>query len=765
MAHHKRYLGLFGLLILAAACQSEPGGSSGPGGSGANSNDFKVEQREGQSTLSVGSAVVRTTRAKVDGAALVKMQGTKAQTQVLSWNETVSGETTPYYAIQDARGWHPAKSTSYDVILRHRRFDPTQEVQSPSLGNAASSKLHIVQYVSQPIEEYRSAIKAAGGQVHQYMHGNAQLVRADSEAIARISALPFVRAVTPMTAADRTDDGLAVTRSFGGSVRVNVVMVDPKADRAVLADHIRALGGKILVNGEGILIEAEVPRSQVGALTQLDQVLWVEQGTAIEEDFENARIQGGANYLDALPDADPAFPDYTGIGIRGHIMEGINPTHPDFKAVQVGEQSIRTTPIWYPNNDDAKKSDSHGHQTFGIVFSDGLGNAKAHGILPNGQGYYTNYNILFNTAIGDRAKLVGELIDQHKVMFQTASWGYNRTRIYDARSAEMDALILQHDIPITQSQSNAGNQDSRPQAWAKNIISIGAVYHQGTVDPADDKWNAGGSTGPAQDGRIKPELCAYYDQTTTATVNGGYGTFGGTSGATPMVAGYVGLTIELWTNGAFGNELIPRAEGEDTASYRFKNRPHAQTTKALLVNSATPYPFEGETHDLTRTHQGWGFPDMKSLYGRRSNILVVNESDVLQNLQTKEYRRTVEAGATDFRATLAYADKEATVPTTAGTPHRINNLDLKVTAPDGTIYWGNNGLKVGNTSTPGGEHNVLDTVENVIVANPAAGEWIIEVIADEVNADTHAETPETDADYALVVSNGAPPPPTVAPKK
>ncbi|WP_394837695.1 S8 family serine peptidase [Pendulispora rubella] len=763
MAHRKAYLGLFGLLVLAAACQSEPGSSSG---SGANSNDFKVEQREGQSTLTVGSAVVRTTQAKVDGASLVKMQGAKAQTQVLSWNETISGETVPYYAIQDARGWHAAKKTSYDVVLRNRRFDPTQEIQSPSLGNAASSKLHIVQYVSQPIEEYRSAIKAAGGQVHQYMHGNAQLVRADSEAIGKISALPFVRAVTPLNATDKTDDAFAAARSFGGSVRVNVVMVDPKNDRAVLADHIRALGGKVIINGEGLLIEAEVARSQLGALSQFDQVLWVEPSSSIEEDFENARIQGGANYLAALPPTLPDIPNYTGVGINGHIMEGITPTHNDFKA-----NDYRVVPSAYPDTPEAKASDSHGHQTFGIVFSDGIGNPAAHGILPNGQGYYTNYNgTVFDpdpTHVGDRAALVKQLIAERKVMFQTASWGYNRTRIYDAKSAEMDALILEHDIPITQSQSNAGNQDSRPQAWAKNIISVGAVYHQGTVDPSDDKWNRGGSTGPAQDGRIKPELCAYYDQTTTATSTSStsYGTFGGTSGATPMVAGFVGLTIELWTNGAFGNELIPREEGENIASFRFKNRPHAQTTKALLVNSASPYPFTGETHDLTRTHQGWGFPDVKGLYERRTNILVVNESDVLQNLQTKEYRRTVEAGATDFRATLAYADKEATVPTSTGVPHRINNLDLKVTAPDGTVYWGNNGLKVGNVSTAGGEHNVLDTVENVIVPNPAAGEWIVEVIGDEVIADTHSETPEVDADYALVVSNGAPPPPAAAPKK
>ena len=53
---------------------------------------------------------------------------------------------------------------------------------------------------------------------------------------------------------------------------------------------------------------------------------------------------------------------------------------------------------------------------------------------------------------------------------------------------------------------------------------------------------------------------------------------------------------------------MPRAAGEDVASYRFKNRPHFTTTKALLIHTAKQYKFEGENHDLTRTHQGWGFP-------------------------------------------------------------------------------------------------------------------------------------------------------------
>ena len=40
---------------------------------------------------------------------------------------------------------------------------------------------------------------------------------------------------------------------------------------------------------------------------------------------------------------------------------------------------------------------------------------------------------------------------------------------YTTISAEMDDLLFIYDIAIAQSQSNAGNRSSRPQAWAKNV--------------------------------------------------------------------------------------------------------------------------------------------------------------------------------------------------------------------------------------------------------------------------------------------------------
>jgi hypothetical protein len=308
----------------------------------------------------------------------------------------------------------------------------------------------------------------------------------------------------------------------------------------------------------------------------------------------------------------------------------------------------------------------------------------------------------------------------------------------------MDEIIFDHDLPITQSQSNAGNQDSRPQAWAKNIISVGALKHYDNADPSDDRWDYGGSIGPAKDGRIKPDLCAYYDKILTTAPTGYTPSFGGTSGATPIVAGHVGLSLEMWTDGLFGNKL------KGPKSDRFANRPHFTTTKAMLINTARQYRFEGKDHDATRVHQGWGFPDLKAMYELRDSILVVNEDHVLKNLETKEYVVEVAEKTPELKVTMVFADPAPSLPATVTA---VNNLNLKVTAPDGkTFYWGNNGLLEGNYSKSGGEANKIDTVENVFVKDPVAGQWKVEVTAAELNADSHVETKEVDADYALVVS-------------
>src|SRR5262249_34676466 len=155
--------------------------------------------------------------------------------------------------------------------------------------------------------------------------------------------------------------------------------------------------------------------------------------------------------------------------------------------------------------------------------------------------------------------------------------------------------------------------------------------------------------------------------------------FNGTSSATPIVAGHVGLIQQMFTDGLFGNPLPLPA----TAANRFQNKPHMSTSKALLCNTAAQYTFSGTTANLTRVHQGGGFPSLQRVYDNRNKLLVVDEYEVLQQGQTRSYLVWIAPGTAEFRATMVYADPEAQANASI---HRVNNLDLKVVRlADGTF--------------------------------------------------------------------------------
>ncbi|HRX86251.1 MAG TPA: hypothetical protein P5572_14620, partial [Phycisphaerae bacterium] len=260
-------------------------------------------------------------------------------------------------------------------------------------------------------------------------------------------------------------------------------------------------------------------------------------------------------------------------------------------------------------------------------------------------------------------------------------------------------------------------------------------------------WGGAGTIGPTADGRIKPDLCFWYDSIRTTYPTSTYtNSFGGTSAACPETAGHFGLFFQMWKDGIFGNPV--------SGGTVFQERPHSSTARAVMINTASQYPFSGTGADLTRVHQGWGRPDVANLYDLRDNLFVVDETDVLAEFQTRRYSTLITPGQPHndiLKATLTYNDLAGI--TNAG-QHRVNDMTLKVTSPSGTVYYGNNGLLAGNWSTPGGSPNTIDTVENVFIQNPEQGLWSIDVTAAEINQDGHVETGALDMDYALVVSGG-----------
>ena len=693
---------------------------------------LRVERAEQGSVLALdGETPFHTTPARVRDPRLIRLPSTG--TRLVLWSEEQAGAVRPFYAIgKNGTAVGPVKPTSYDLRMLHQRFDPLEYTPSlqPKLAAPPNSNLYIVQFVTQPLQEFRDEIRGLGGTVHSFLANHAQIVKMDPAARDDVEALPYVRWVGPYHRADRMEAFLVERAekadAFYPLLRYNILVFE-EAGKASVAQRIAAMGAQVDRPEAGKhLVEATLTPEQLFEVAGWDEVQFIDRWSPMETDMDIVRDMGGANYVETVA-------GYTGQGVRGEMFDtGFSLVHPDFAAHPLIEHG---GPV---GNDD------HGTATAGVIFGDGTGDARARGLMPDGQAIVADHNNI-GISGGTRYQHTAELRESpYFAVFQTSSVGNARTFNYTSLSAEHDTILFDWDVLHCQSQSNSGNQDSRPQAWAKNVVSGGAVEHFDTLTRDDDCWSCGsGSIGPAADGRIKPDLSFFYDATfTTYTFGTGYGEFGGTSGATPTICGHFGLFFQMWADGIFGNDVDPQATV-------FENRPHMTTAKAFMINTADQYPFTGTTDDLTRVHQGWGTPSVKTLYDMRDDISFIDETEILGNLESIAYVATVDPGTPAMRLTMTYADP-------AGNPaaaiHRVNDLTLKVTSPSLVTYWGNNGLLDGNWSTPGGVANTIDTVENVFVENPEAGIWTVEVFADEIVQDGHVETPELDADFALVVS-------------
>lgn len=253
-----------------------------------------------------------------------------------------------------------------------------------------------------------------------------------------------------------------------------------------------------------------------------------------------------------------------------------------------------------------------------------------------------------------------------------------------------------------------------------------------TGDPG--QMAAFSSRGPTDDGRIKPDVVApgswvlsgYSDRyqqqydtavnpVTGAPQNDGYGFplnddykyFSGTSMSNPLAA---------------GGAVVVR----DYYRKRHAADASAALVKGTLVNSAADLPDEnGDGADdndfpVPNMHEGWGLVDLDRATAGTARF--VDETGAgLGTGGVAEIRHTVAAGK-PLKVTMAYSDKEAAV-TAAVT--LVNDLDLEVVSPSGAVHRGN--VFAGGWSTTGGAADRRNNLENVFVAAPEAGEWVVRV--------------------------------------
>lgn len=320
------------------------------------------------------------------------------------------------------------------------------------------------------------------------------------------------------------------------------------------------------------------------------------------------------------------------------------------------------------------------------------------------------------------------------------------TANYTAAARDIDAFVYSHpDMLVLFNTGNNGNTGWAPASslsapgCAKNTIQVGGTRMPGTND---DYLSTFTLLGPSRDGRIKPDLVGPAivlagDAHVIVANSCNTTTQAGTSWSSPTIAGAALLVRQYYTDGYYPT-------GMATASNALT--PSAALLKATLIASArrvpNKYNAQGQvvpTDPVPSYEQGFGFPVLDDALYFPGDVSKLRALDVAPGLAAGEsYTTTVMANpGTRLKAVLVWTDPPG-IPRNDATPQLVNDLDLQVTAPDGTSMWGNESLHPGQPDR-------VNNVEAVSIDAPMAGKYTINVTAPRISSGMRQP-------YALVIT-------------
>tara|TARA_Y100001980_G_C14556774_1_gene350178 strand:+ start:4815 stop:9353 length:4539 start_codon:yes stop_codon:yes gene_type:complete len=257
---------------------------------------------------------------------------------------------------------------------------------------------------------------------------------------------------------------------------------------------------------------------------------------------------------------------------------------------------------------------------------------------------------------------------------------------------------------------NSGTVNS--PGTAKNPITVG--MHQSRYGSAPNTIMSGSSRGPTDDDRIKPDVLApggyvrscksqeAQDDGTSTWDNQYYMEYTGTSMATPNTAGAAALVREYLT------EVAQRPS------------PQGALMKAMLILGAQDIG----TRNIPNNDEGWGRINLQnSIAPSGGRGIWVDDRSRLSNSGTSiEYNLNVTSPGSPFKVVLAWSDH---LGSRFSSKQLVNDLNLEVEAPDGTIYLGN--VFQNGRSISGGNADDTNNVEVILVDNAQTGLWKITV--------------------------------------
>ena len=634
-------------------------------------------------------------------------------------------------------------------------------------------------------DDTRKLLTDAGAIVRGFFPNNAVLAELTPAALAALENVPQVQAASEFLPADKMQPFLAsLFGAYPGEaeIRVTIQTLAPE-DAAPVAILVRKAGGAVEGAHAGTrwgMVRAVLPLGAARGLAARGEVQWIEESPPIQHRNDKAAIPAHLNATNAWHTWG-----LTGKGqVVGHADSGLDTgklatMHPDFQG-RIRALIARSRP------GDPSDLNGHGTHTAGSI----LGSGAASGGLYRGIAWEAE--LVHQSVVNALGQFTGLPVDlypfyaesyDHGARIHSDSWGASTYGYYDYDCRITDLFAWEHpDFLAVFAAGNDGtdsNSDGRVDAGAigspataKNVLAVGAsendrapgsggysnyswgflwssrfranpimndyLSYSATTAPTYLQGMAGfSSRGPTDDNRIKPDVVAPgTDIISTRSAlgtaqwgalsgNSRYCFNGGTSMSTPLTAGLAALARQYCV---------------ERASF---TTPSAALVKAVLTGGArslAPGQYgTGSAQEIPfaspNSVEGWGQPDIgEAVHPTGGRMVRLHDHIGPPAGATNTFDVVVAVAGLPLDIALCWTDH----PPTAGAGiTRVNDFDLLVVAPDGTLHYPNGGTS----------RDTLNTVETVRVPSAQTGIWRAHVIG--------AAVPHTGGGAAALYMRGA----------
>ena len=589
----------------------------------------------------------------------------------------------------------------YTLYLKNGSFTPSTKtgfsaLQEPSKNELFNHRYYrVVQFYDIPGNTIQEELKQLGVELIGYMPQYAYYVAISEDVDLELLQNYNVRSVISIDQRFKLDSELFKTGGLKNTCKTKEevdLLIKPfnnvalsAAKKALVSNKIKILEDEENAIG-GIAIRISV--NKLDKVIQLPFVQYIEPlPLSPTKDDTRGRSLHRANTLDS-DYASGRHYDGTGVSIA-LADDGIIGPHIDY----TGRLIQLTT------DDDG----NHGDMTAGILFGAGNLNPTIKGMAPG------SFLYCFKISGYPHVNKAVDHMHDYDIWITSTSYSQGSRGRYNNSAAFIDQQISGHPQLIhVFSAGNDGEEDhgyGAGDGWgnitggykaAKNVIAVG------NLDDQDVLLNSS-SRGPADDGRIKPDICANgHGQMSTDPPNS-YRAGSGTSAAAPGIAGVIAQLYHAYKTMHGGAN------------------PESPLIKACLLNTADDLGNPGPDY-----LHGWGRVNaLRAIQTLEESRYLADE---INHGSIQNHTITVPPGTVQLRAMLYWLDPE-------GSPGAgkslVNDLDMTVSGPSASLVlpWVLNPTpdpaSLMTAATRGVDR--LNNMEQVTINQPLPGNYTITV--------------------------------------